>query len=287
MELFAKREDEAAKLFGLLVKPLGVIPSFTRQESKCQISVFNTENKFKVIFELFVDIETKRLETGDVTFPKIVAVAVSSCRPLNKNDCDQDSSAATELAEPESLATTGDVPLDVLRTRFHHSLFRHCQRQVIDSILKESNTMTVMPTGGGKTICFLVPALVLSGVTVVIVPFNSLMYDLLRRCIDIGINAKCINQHTKVEDLAQIIHDLHDRRPQINIVITTPESLQRSDVKSAMNTLKSNGQLNCFVIDEIHCMSQSSHQFRPDYKLLSQLKDNPSRKIDRIVEYNC
>ncbi len=129
-----------------------------------------------------------------------------------------------------------DYPvLDILRTVFNLPSFRLYQRDIMDSFMK--GTITIMPTGAGKTVCFLVPAMLSSGVTFVIVPFNAVMYDLWDKCIKLGIPTKCINQHIVELEFQLVCHDLHTDNPQLKVIITTPESLQKDDIKICVSII--------------------------------------------------
>ncbi len=149
---------------------------------------------------------------------------------------------------------------------FGYTTFREGQEQVINHLCAGNDALVVMPTGGGKSLCFQIPALVRSGICFVISPLISLMkdqVDTLRAC---GVAAAYLNSSLSYAQQNQIINEMHTGL--LKIVYIAPERLLRPDFIQRLENLP----INLFAIDEAHCISQWGHDFRPEYALLGQLK---------------
>lgn len=163
---------------------------------------------------------------------------------------------------PSSSPSTQQVLFDV----FGYNSFREGQEQVIDHLCAGNDALVVMPTGGGKSLCFQIPALVREGICFVISPLISLMkdqVDTLRAC---GVNAAYLNSSLSYQEQNQIINEMHTG--QLKLVYIAPERLLRPDFMQRLQNLP----INLFAIDEAHCISQWGHDFRPEYALLGELK---------------
>ena len=163
-----------------------------------------------------------------------------------------------------------DKLLTTLRPVFHLREFKQGQREVIESVMSGSHTIAIMPTGSGKSLCFQLPAFLFHGVTVAIFPLLDLILDMYSRCTLMGLNTLVINQFTTKNDLTQALHDLNSDKPATKLLLITPDSLcQKEAILTAVKSLYAHNMLSLFVIDEIHCMDQWGHQYRPDYLKLS------------------
>ena len=150
---------------------------------------------------------------------------------------------------------------------FGYTDFREGQEQIINQLNDGNDALVVMPTGGGKSLCFQIPALIRPGICFVISPLISLMkdqVDTLRAC---GVAAAYLNSSLSYQEQNQIINDMHQGK--LKLVYIAPERLLRADFTERLSHLP----VNLFAIDEAHCISQWGHDFRPEYALLGQLKE--------------
>ena len=146
--------------------------------------------------------------------------------------------------------------------------FRPWQEDTILAILDEQETLTILPTGGGKSLCFQLPALLKEGMAVVISPLISLMKDQVDGLKDMGILAECLNSSQTVSQQRAVIKRIRDS--QVKLLYISPERLQTEET---MELLRS-AALSFFVIDEAHCISHWGHDFRDEYRQLGNIKDN-------------
>ena len=159
-----------------------------------------------------------------------------------------------------------------LKENFGFEKFRPNQETIINTILSGQDTLAIMPTGGGKSICFQLPALVLPGITIVISPLIALMKDQVDSLKTNGINACYINSSQSSEEQQFYIDNLKSNH--FKLVYIAPESLSYLDV--AFNELT----ISLIAIDEAHCISSWGHDFRPAYTNLGYLKNRfPSTPV--------
>ena len=158
----------------------------------------------------------------------------------------------------------------ILQHRFGYDDFRLHQEAIIESVLSQNDVMAIMPTGGGKSICYQLPALMLPGLTVVISPLIALMKDQVDGLRANGIAAAFLNSTQSSSEQQSILE--HVRRGELKLLYIAPERLSGSE-HSFLHYLKT---LPCslFAIDEAHCISQWGHDFRPEYLQLSKIKQH-------------
>lgn len=154
----------------------------------------------------------------------------------------------------------------VLKDVFGYQSFRLSQKEIIDSVLSGKDTLGIMPTGGGKSLCYQVPALVLPGLTIVVSPLISLMQDQVLALKDLNVDAEYINSSLPIAQRRDIEERLLNKK--IKILYIAPEGLLNS---SFLNTLK-NIKVSLVAVDEAHCVSQWGHEFRPHYTQLPELR---------------
>ena len=159
-------------------------------------------------------------------------------------------------------------PAAILKQVFGYSEFRDGQETVINAALNGQDTLVLLPTGGGKSVCYQVPALALEGLTVVISPLISLMQDQVSQLQALGVKAAYINNSLNRDEQQQIYQQLHSGL--IKLLYVAPEKILQRDFIERLHHLK----VSLFAIDEAHCVSHWGHDFRPHYCRLSELKQH-------------
>ncbi|MFD0795216.1 DNA helicase RecQ [Mucilaginibacter litoreus] len=160
------------------------------------------------------------------------------------------------------------TPLQALQKYFGYTQFRHTQQEIIDHVLRKQDVMALMPTGGGKSLCYQLPAVLLNGLTIVISPLIALMKDQVDSLNLNGIPAAYLNSSQSAEEQKDIAIQLQNNR--LRLLYIAPERLFAADNRM-MAFLKTLNVVQ-IAIDEAHCISQWGHDFRPEYLMLSGLK---------------
>jgi ATP-dependent DNA helicase RecQ len=163
--------------------------------------------------------------------------------------------------------------LELLKLHYGFKAFRPGQEKVIDNILAGISTVVIMPTGGGKSLCYQLPALVLDGVTLVISPLIALMKDQVDGLQKIGIPATFINSSISQTETANRIEAV--KAGQYKLLYIAPERFYSSDFIAALKQIK----VSLFAVDEAHCISQWGHDFRPSYIKMKSAIENLGNPI--------
>jgi len=169
----------------------------------------------------------------------------------------------TPQATPQSCSDIHQV----LKEVFGYDQFRTGQDLVITAATQGQDTLVLMPTGGGKSLCYQIPALALPGITIVVSPLISLMQDQVAQLKALGVSAECLNQSLTREQSMAIYQDLHAGK--IKLLYVAPERLLLADFIERLHHLP----VSLFAIDEAHCVSHWGHDFRPHYFQLNRLKE--------------
>ena len=154
----------------------------------------------------------------------------------------------------------------ILKKYFGYDKFRPLQDEVIQSILNGNDTLVIMPTGGGKSLCYQIPALMMEGVAIVVSPLIALMKDQVEGLQANGVKAGFLNSSQSSQVQNEIIEDVHEGK--IKLLYVSPEKLVSQDFYYLLLQLK----VNLFAVDEAHCISVWGHDFRPEYSKMAYLK---------------
>ena len=163
---------------------------------------------------------------------------------------------------------TRTMPVQVLQEFWGYESFRPLQEQIINSVLEGNDTLALMPTGGGKSICFQVPQLMKEGLALVISPLVALMKDQVQNLADRGIKAISIHSGMSRREVDMALNNAaYDE--QVKFLYVSPERLATNLFSSYINVLP----ISTIVVDEAHCISQWGYDFRPDYLQIGQIRE--------------
>jgi ATP-dependent DNA helicase RecQ len=157
--------------------------------------------------------------------------------------------------------------LETLKHYFGHDTFRPLQEEVVDAIVNGEDVLMILPTGGGKSLCYQLPSLLMDGITVVVSPLLALMHDQVVALQSNDISAAMLSSMQTLEEAQDIEKQL--RSGEIKLLYVAPERLTNAYFLNMLHQLP----INFFVIDEAHCVSEWGHEFRENYRRLSLLKE--------------
>ena len=157
-------------------------------------------------------------------------------------------------------------PHSILKSHFGYDDFRPLQQEIIDHVLAGRDSLVLMPTGGGKSLCYQLPAMCLPGLTLVVSPLIALMKDQVDALNGNGIPARFINSSLTASEIE--LAQTQAAQGRVKILYAAPERLALAGFRRFLNSVN----LSLIAIDEAHCISEWGHEFRPDYRNLSQLR---------------
>ncbi|WP_102349264.1 DNA helicase RecQ [Bacillus sp. Marseille-P3661] len=158
-----------------------------------------------------------------------------------------------------------------LKTYFGYSSFRIGQEDIISRVLGHQDTLGILPTGGGKSLCYQIPALLVDGLTIVISPLISLMKDQVDQLQQLGIPATFINSSLDAIEMDERISGI--RNGDYKLIYIAPERLEAQGFRNMLKTLP----ISIIAVDEAHCISQWGHDFRPSYRYIYKICDLPEK----------
>src|SRR5713101_1558490 len=162
----------------------------------------------------------------------------------------------------------GALLYEALHRYWGYETFRPGQEAIVRSLAAGRDACVVMPTGGGKSLCYQLPAVLHATTAVVISPLIALMQDQVAQLLQMGISAACLNAATPPEERAHILQ--HDATGKYQLLYLSPERIAFGGTVDWLKRLP----ISFFAIDEAHCISEWGHEFRPEYRQLSSLRQN-------------
>ncbi len=161
-----------------------------------------------------------------------------------------------------------DKAKQILKDVFGYDSFRPLQDEIIQNVLNKKDTLVIMPTGGGKSICYQIPALIFEGLTVVISPLISLMKDQVEQLKQLGVQTALLNSSLSPEVYRNNFQSVKNNKAKLLYI--APESLAKEEISNLLKSIR----IDCITIDEAHCISEWGHDFRKDYRLLGNFRKN-------------
>lgn len=155
----------------------------------------------------------------------------------------------------------------ILKDVFGYDSFRPLQNDIIQNIFNKNDTLVIMPTGGGKSICYQIPALIFEGLTVVISPLISLMKDQVEQLKQLGVQTSLLNSSLSTGVYRNNFQNVKNNKAKL--LYLAPESLVKDEIINLLNSIR----VDCITVDEAHCISEWGHDFRKDYRQLGNFRN--------------
>ncbi|KAH6691641.1 ATP-dependent helicase SGS1 [Plectosphaerella plurivora] len=254
-----------------------------RPASKRILDTFSDDFDEEAMLAFAQNYDSRQAPSREPAVSRPVLVPTSGNTALVKPNPKPKESSSTKLTMPAELMKHPWSP-DVkraLKDRFRMKGFRTNQLEAINATLGGLDAFVLMPTGGGKSLCYQLPAVVQSGktkgITIVVSPLLSLMQDQVDHLTNMNIRADAFNGDTDAARRAHILSSFEKPHPEhyVQLLYVTPEMINASrQFNDRLTALFRRKRIARFVIDEAHCVSQWGHDFRPDYKALGKLREN-------------
>ena len=159
------------------------------------------------------------------------------------------------------------TPLDILQKYWGHQQFRKSQEEIIRSVLDGKDTLAILPTGGGKSVCFQVPAMAMEGMCLVISPLIALMEDQVNKLVENNMPAAALTSGMRNQDLFEILEAAANN--ELKFLYVSPERLQTKSFQERLIDLP----ISLIAVDEAHCISQWGYDFRPSYLNIATIRE--------------
>ena len=159
----------------------------------------------------------------------------------------------------------------ILRDTFGYTSFRGAQQAIVEHMVSGGDALVLMPTGGGKSLCYQIPALMRKGVGIIVSPLIALMQDQVDTLKQLGVRAAFLNSSLEAEEAREVSRQL--MRGELKLLYVAPERLLTEGFLNLLERLQQDNNIALFAIDEAHCVSQWGHDFRPEYRALTVLHE--------------